>query len=927
MSPKRKRRRAQAPAAEPPARTGAGEGSPAQRYAAFKEQARSDASERARWAAALPFTPDAFQVEALDAVEAGAAAVLVAAPTGAGKTVVGDFGAHMARRGSMRAYYTTPIKALSNQKYLELSDMFGADQVGLATGDTSINPGAPIVVMTTEVLRNMIYAGAGLSDLAVVVLDEVHYLSDRMRGPVWEEVIIHLPRHVQIIALSATVSNAEEFGAWMGEVRGGCAVVVCEERPVPLYQHMVVGDEILDLYAPSGALNPRLVHLTAPRGQRGQRIPGAAGRRGAGGGARGGRRRESRPSTLVALDRAGLLPAITFVFSRAGCEDAVRQVVASGIALTSRATARRIGEYVDGVVRAIAPEDCQVLGVDAWREALVRGVAAHHAGMLPLMKEAVEHLFSQGLISMVYATETLALGINMPARTVVIESLQKWNGSSRAPLSAGEYTQLSGRAGRRGIDTEGHAVVSHRGGTAPEEVAALASKRTYPLVSAFRPTYNMVVNLLEHSTVEQARELLESSFAQFQADRAVVSLASRLRDARARAGALRGDLACQYGDAAEYCALRDRISRAEKEGARRRRAAAGAGARAVIDSARPGDVLAFRAGRRVRHVVVTASARAADGRTALRAVTMDAKWRTLTAHDFAGGVRAVGRMALPGAGGPRGRKGLVRLAADLVRLVRSGALAPFDGARGDGDDADELRARMRAHPVHRCPHREEHARAGAAWARADREAASLARAVESRTHSVVKQFDRVRRVLESLGFLDGGRVTARGQQLRRVYGERDLVIAEALASGAWEGLDAPGLAAIVSACVYESRGDGASALPAGLGPASRRAWEETSRVAARVARAEAAAGVDASPPPDPALMAACSAWAHGSTLATALADSGIAGGDFVRWTRQVIDALGQIESVDPAGQVGASAKRARSLLARGVVAWSGVEER
>ena len=924
MSPKRKRRRAQAPAAEPLARTGAGQGSPAQRYAAFKEQVRVDASERARWTEGLPFTPDAFQVEALDAVEAGASAVLVAAPTGAGKTVVGDFGAHMARRNSMRAYYTTPIKALSNQKYLELSDMFGVDQVGLATGDTSINPGAPIVVMTTEVLRNMIYAGSGLSDLAVVVLDEVHYLSDRMRGPVWEEVIIHLPRHVQIIALSATVSNAEEFGAWMGEVRGGCAVVVSEERPVPLYQHMVVGDEIIDLYTPSGALNPRLVQLTAPRSRR---PPGSAGRRGAGGGPRGGRRRESRPSTLVALDRAGLLPAITFVFSRAGCEDAVRQVVASGIALTSRATARRISEHVDGVVRAIAPEDYQVLGVDAWRDALVRGVAAHHAGMLPLMKEAVEHLFSQGLISMVYATETLALGINMPARTVVIESLQKWNGSSRAPLSAGEYTQLSGRAGRRGIDTEGHAVVSHRGGAAPEEVAALASKRAYPLVSAFRPTYNMVVNLLEHSTVEQARELLESSFAQFQADRAVVSLASRLRDARARAGALRGDLACQYGDAAEYCALRDRISRAEKEGARRRRAAAGAGARAVIDSARPGDVLAFRAGRRVRHVVVAASARAADGRTALRAVTMDAKWRTLTAHDFAGGVRMVGRMALPGAGGPRGRKGLVRLAVELVRLVRSGALAPFEDARGGGDDADELRARMRVHPVHRCPHREEHARAGAAWAKADREAASLARAVESRTHSVVKQFDRVRRVLESLGFLDGDRVTARGQQLRRVYGERDLVIAEALASGVWEGLDAPALAAIVSACVYESRGDGASALPAGLGPASRRAWEETSRVAARVARAEAAAGVDASAPLDPALMAACSAWAHGSTLATALADSGIAGGDFVRWTRQVIDALGQIESVEPAGRVGASAKRARSLLARGVVAWSGVEER
>ena len=450
MSPKRRRHRApHARSGEVEERTRVGEGSASQRYAAYREHARAAASLRARWVEGLSFTPDPFQIDALDAVEEGKS-VLVAAPTGAGKTIVGQFGAYVAVQRGMRAFYTTPIKALSNQKYLELCELYGADNVGLATGDTSINSKAPIVVMTTEVCRNMIYAGAPLEDLGVVVLDEVHYLADKMRGPVWEEVIIHLPAHVAIIALSATVSNAEEFGAWIREVRSSCEIIVSEKRPVPLYQHMIVGEEIFALYAPTGKgrLNPELVAATGDSGMRGGR------------GSRSWNRaprvrRESRPSTLISLDRAHLLPAITFIFSRAGCEDAVRQVLLTRITLTTRSEAAAIERYVDEVIALIAPEDAVVLGVDAWKRGLMRGIAAHHAGMLPLMKETVEHLFSEGLVKMVYATETLALGINMPARTVVIESLTKWNGSAHVSLSAGEYTQLSGRAGRRGIDTVG----------------------------------------------------------------------------------------------------------------------------------------------------------------------------------------------------------------------------------------------------------------------------------------------------------------------------------------------------------------------------------------------------------------------------------------------------------------------------------------
>ena len=919
MSPSRRRHRGHGhDRAATPEPTGVGEGSAAQRYAAYKAEAQAASSLRARWVSTLSFTPDPFQIQALDAVEAGSS-VLVAAPTGAGKTIVGQFGAYVALEQGMRAFYTTPIKALSNQKYLELCDLFGAANVGLATGDTSVNSGAPVVVMTTEVARNMIYAGAPLRDLGVVILDEVHYLADKMRGPVWEEVIIHLPAHVAIIALSATVSNAEEFGAWIREVRSTCEIIVSEKRPVPLYQHMIVGEDIFDLYAPTGKgkLNPELVAATRDFGMRGGRGSRSCNREVR-------VRRESRPSTLISLDRGRLLPAITFIFSRAGCEDAVRQILSTRITLTTRSEAAEIESYVDEVIALLPPEDAIVLGAEAWKRGLMRGIAAHHAGMLPLMKESVEHLFSRGLVKMVYATETLALGINMPARTVVIESLTKWNGSAHVSLSTGEYTQLSGRAGRRGIDTEGHAVVSHRGGVAPEEVAALASKRTYPLISAFTPTYNMVVNLLARSTRAQTRKVLESSFAQYQADSAVVTLASRLTDLEAQRDAMAEDLSCSHGDVREYLTLRDQLGQTEKSGARARKREARDESRRILSGVRPGDVLALTRGRKTRLCVVGAKATSASGRGEVSVIGEDATWRALAPEDVRGAIAVVGHMSIPGGSALRRTKERTRIAGEL----RSGAakgiyVVPAESTQAF-DPISALRVAMRQHPVHRCPHREEHARAGAQWARLEREINRLRSSIDSQTGSVAAQFDRVCAVLERLGFLAGDEVTDAGQRLRRIFGERDLVIAMSLDEGAWDGLDECELASMVSALVYDSRSedDAQELAPSGVGTRLRTAWEECMGTLERVHRAEKRYGCDPTPGLDGALMAATLAWAHGSTLATAIEGAPIQPGDFVRWMRQVMDCLGQIASASDSSILARRAEGAKERIGRGIVAWS-----
>lgn len=529
---------------------------PAESYAAAKKRGSHPLT--SQFIAQFDFGFDEFQITACQAVEDGKG-VLVAAPTGAGKTVVGEFAAFSALAQGKKCFYTTPIKALSNQKFQEFVERFGEDRVGLLTGDTNINSEADVLVMTTEVLRNMLYANSStLKNLGSVVMDEVHYLADKSRGAVWEEVLIHLMESVQVISLSATVSNAEEFGEWLGEVRGATEVIVSEVRPIPLYQHVLIGNRLIDLFNEPGRINPEILGLER-EALRKVKIP--RGRRDRFGESDN---RLSRPEIIEKLQRENLLPAITFIFSRMGCDAAVKQCLQAGIKLTTTEERLEIAATAQRYTQNLAEEDLEVLGYRDWLVALERGIAAHHAGLLPSFKGAVEDLFKRGLVKAVFATETLALGINMPARTVVLEKLTKWNGEAHVSITPGEYTQLTGRAGRRGIDIEGNAVVQWSPTVDSATAAGLASTRTYPLKSSFTPTYNMSINLIARFGRERAHGSLESSFAQFQADRAVVSLVRQIRKNDSAAAELTESAQCHLGDFNEYSRMRIDIKELER---------------------------------------------------------------------------------------------------------------------------------------------------------------------------------------------------------------------------------------------------------------------------------------------------------------------------------------------------------------------------
>lgn len=486
--------------------------------------------------------------------------VLVSAPTGSGKTVVAEHAVAAALAQGRRCFYTTPIKALSNQKFNDLREQVGADQVGLLTGDHSIIPEAPVVVMTTEVLRNMIYArSGGLDDLGWVVLDEVHFLQDAYRGPVWEEVLISAPPTVRFVCLSATISNADELGEWITSLRGTTQVVVEHTRPVQLDALMLVGDRHAedDHLVPlvvDGRPNPEGRRFDAEqrvRHQRGKPPPRQ-------------RSRFRTPRRWQVAERLGeerLLPSLYFIFSRAGCDDAARRYLESGRRLTDPEQRSRIREIAEARTSTIAESDLEALGYGEWLQTLQHGAAAHHAGMIPAFREAVEQCFIEGLLSLVFATETLALGINMPARSVVIERLTKFNGDTHEFLSPAQFTQLTGRAGRRGLDEHGTAVVLWSPFVTFAQVATLAASRDFPLRSSFRPTYNMTANLVRRYDRADAHRVLASSFAQFHNERELVEL-------RQRTERLGGELDAAT-DAGERRHLQRSLRRARKETRRR----------------------------------------------------------------------------------------------------------------------------------------------------------------------------------------------------------------------------------------------------------------------------------------------------------------------------------------------------------------------
>ncbi len=960
----------------------------------------------AEFQAGFTFPLDDYQSRACDAL-AGGSGVLVAAPTGSGKTVVGEFAVDLALQAGRKCFYTTPIKALSNQKYSDLVARFGIENVGLLTGDISLNGEAPVVVMTTEVLRNMLYARSHtLVGLAFVVMDEVHYLADRFRGAAWEEIIIGLPESVAVVALSATVSNAEEFGDWLRTVRGDTEVIVTERRPVPLFQHVMSGRRIYDLFTDDGptalgqheagapkrehAVNPDLVRLARDDqrfhgrvgslgGRGGRGGPGNRGRQGQLRGFRGAQGSESgankartprRTEVIARLEAEALLPAIYFIFSRAGCDAAMTQAMHDGVRLTRPDEARTIDRALEAATTGLTASELETLGYSSFAEGLRRGVASHHAGMLPVFKECVEDLFEAGLVKVVFATETLALGINMPARTVVLEKLTKYNGETHADLTPGEYTQLTGRAGRRGIDVEGHAVVLWQPGLDPRALSGLASTRTYPLRSSFRPSYNMAVNLISTLNRDRARELLESSFAQFQADRSVVGIARSMSKNEEGLAGYAEAMECDRGDFLAYARLRQQLSGRERELSRQTRSHRRT---QVIDSLRrlrPGDVIEVSRGRKAGPVVVLDPGyRAGSGDPRPSVLTSEHQVTRLTELDFAEPVELLTRVKMPktfNSRVPAQRRDMASRMRERLRDVGSGFVkgaiedSPWDdgdgeqpdhrsgnGASGsDGSGSDgaavgdgwedgpltvgciqdarivQLRQSLTSHPCHNCPDREEHARWATRYLDLEAQTTGMRRSIESRTNTLGREFDRVCRVLDALGYLDGDELTDAGQMLRTIYTELDLLVAECLRSGVFEELSAPELASCVAAAVFQARSSAEVGEPQLPTAGVRHALTRMGALWRDLRAAEAQQKVSYLREIDTGFCGATYLWAAGAPLDVVLEEGDFAAGDFVRWTKQVLDVLGQVGDAT-SGPMRATAHEAVSLLRRGLVADSG----
>ncbi|MFA5889475.1 MAG: DEAD/DEAH box helicase [Actinomycetota bacterium] len=860
-----------------------------------------------------PFPLDDFQRAAGDAL-AGDRSVLVCAPTGAGKTVVGEFGIWLALRRKEKAFYTTPLKALSNQKFGDFIARHGGPSVGLLTGDNSINGEAPVVVMTAEVLRNMIYEDSPtLRGLGVVVLDEVHYLRDQYRGATWEEILIHLPREVRIVALSATVSNASEFGAWLRTVRGPTDIVVEERRPVPIEHVYMAGTRMYPMFLREGN---RLVSNPALRRLREPERHGGGARRGGSAPARGRVRIPDRVEVVERLREEGMLPAITFVFSRAGCEQAVDMCRAAGLTLTDADERERIREYIQMRTALLPEQDHGVLRFEEWADGLERGIAAHHAGLIPLFKETVEELFERALVKVVFATETLSLGINMPAKTVVIERLMKFTGERHELLTPADYTQLTGRAGRRGMDPVGYGVTLVQRDVHLDKITALAQAAAYPLVSSFRPSYNMAVNLLRYNTVAQATRLLNLSFGQFLADQSVSQHVGRIgRNERFLEG-YRTHVTCDAGDFAEYWALARSIraaDRASQDEFRRDRTRI---VRAAFESLRPGAVVRVRRGPRSGVAAVLEVRRGKGGEPHPVAMTADGKIVRLAIRDFREAPDVVSTMRLP-QGDPRSgpfRDAVTRRLSSLRQEQHNGGASAPARARSQAED-------LRAHPVWSCPDRDEHERWMQRIEELERETAILRKKVRARTETLARTFERVIAVLDRFGYLHEGSSTTSGHRLSRIYNESDLLVCEALDAGVFDGLQPAELAAVASTLVYETR----IGVPRPTYPsdAVRRSVRALGRLYRRVHDAEETEHLEIVREPDPGFIEQIHAWATGSLLEDVLDLGEMTAGDFVRSAKQVVDLLRQLAEIEAPGEFRTACKAAATSVYRGVVAYSG----
>jgi ATP-dependent RNA helicase HelY len=661
-----------------------------------------------------------------------------------------------------------------------------------------------------------------------------------------------------------------------------------------------------------GSPNPDAMRLDASAVRhRRDNGDGRDGRRGRG----SGERRLATPSrldTVEMLAEHDLLPAIFFIFSRAQCDQAARECVLAGLNFSDDVGRARVKEIAADRLDGLLEADLAVLGYEQFMAQLDIGVAAHHAGMVPPFKEVVERCFIEGLIKVVFATETLAVGVNMPARSVVIEKLTRFTGDHHEALTPGQFTQLTGRAGRRGIDELGTAIVLWSPFVRFDQVAELATSRSFQLRSAFRPTYNMAANLVRTYDAATARQLLTLSFAQFQADRDVVRIERRLQRQRERLAALEAAAASPFGDIEAFRALSDRGRGPHVRDDR---------VDLAMRSLRPGDVIHVTKGKHHGPVAVVATAHRKGGMR-LTTITPSGHLLQLAGEDLPVPPVPIGSVVLPGSYSPNRKD----YRSEVGKRIRSVKLRPTGNSakrsrRGTADPLDDVVAGG-LHPVEADPDLKVRLKAAADADRVRRDVIHLERSVQQRNSTLAAEFESVLDLLVGRGMLDAAAwsLTESGEMLARLFHESDLLIAEALRNGLLDGVDAPTLAGLVSTFVYEHRSSDEPPAPWFPNDDVRRRWESIERLSAQLATEEVARGLGQHRAPEPTFFSIAYAWVAGEGFATVVEDDDLTGGDFVRTVKQLIDLLGQIANVAPQAATRRTARLAADEAARGVVA-------
>jgi ATP-dependent RNA helicase HelY len=753
------------------------------------------------------------------------------------------------------------------------------------TGDNVINP-TPVIVAAS---MGMIYADPDrLDDVATVILDEAHYLQDPSRGAAWEEVIIHCPPHVRFVCLSATISNNQQFADWIAERRGPTLLISSTERPIPLESMYMVKERsgsqllhFLPMFVERDGRrrnNPRLEHMLSLERGRARRF-----------------KTPNRFEVIEELSRSRMLPAIYFIFSRSGCDSAAMRLAESGARLTGPEERSTIRQIVEDRTSHLSDADLVVLGYERWLYALECGVAAHHAGLVPAFKETVEELFKRGLVKTVFATETLALGINMPARSVVIENLSKFNGESHELLQPGDYTQLTGRAGRRGIDVEGFGIVLHSPFVKFRQVTEIASVGAHELKSSFRPTYNMTANLVANYEEERAQELLRASFAAFQREKGDSEAGELIEALEHQLAREEAQAHCDRGDVEQYLALVEAAPPSHRRDG-------------IASLLGPGSVVDINGGARDGRYAVLKRLSTKNGGARYLVVSTSGRVSTIGYRQIPDASRIAGTIELPKPFRPREQ----RFVQETLRMLRK--VPP-----GTRDRSPRSHMTVE-HPVAECPDAVHHV---SSLRRARRLRIRLEQNRSLRRSSgfgLVEEFRTIQELLTNLDYLDGWGLTPRGERLRRIYNEADLLVTEALERGLFYGLDTPELVSLLSAFVYEPRTDQVSApdWPTAL---LEERWVAIEDLWSELNQLEREYRLTPTPRPDPGFGRVAYQWSDGDSFEDLTARA-MAPGDFVRVSRQLVDLLRQLR--EAARELRDEADAALRSVDRGVVAAQGV---